>query len=362
MTEHPRDIMLNPVARVLWRAPDVVQLELGAHAVLVEGVEAAVVRRLVRSRQRPGATPDPSTRTGTHTGTAAGTPQGTQEEVSLGALDIDDRSLEALSERGYLWSGADPVDDPRLRPPAARLGAELGALSARHGEKAAALLAARRRAAVAVHGTGRVAAHLAALLAAAGVGRLHVVDAGDVHLHHAVPGGVSPADEGHRFAEAVTSAILRAAPDADTTPLAIGQRPDLVVLAFDEPIDSDRRAALHARGCTHLTVRLAADHGAVGPMVIPGLTSCLRCADLHRRDRDPAWPALAVQLTVPRPAGPVSDVALATTIAGVAAAQILTYLDGGQPSTIEGTLELHLPDWRIRRRTWPLHAECDCTG
>jgi hypothetical protein len=280
---------------------------------------------------------------------------------SSDVIPIDDRSLDALSEGGYLWSGADPFDDDRLRPPAARLGAELGALSSRHGEAAATMLAARRRAAVAIHGTGRVSAHLAALLAAAGVGRLHVVDAGDVHLHHAVPGGLAPADEGRVFAEAVTSAILRAAPDTDTTPLAIGQRPDLVILAIDEPIDSDRREALHARGCTHLVVRLAADHGAVGPMVIPGLTSCLRCADLHRRDRDPAWPALAVQLTVPRPAGPVSDVALSTIIAGVAAAQVLAYLDDGQPSTIEGTLEMHLPDWRIRRRSWPIHADCDCT-
>jgi nicotinamidase-related amidase len=36
--------------------------------------------------------------------------------------------------------------------------------------------------------------------------------------------------------------------------------------------------------------------GLVGPLVIPGVTSCLRCADLHRSDRDAAWPALAAQL------------------------------------------------------------------
>lgn len=40
-------------------------------------------------------------------------------------------------------------------------------------------------------------------------------------------------------------------------------------------------------------------HGAisvVGPMVVPGVTSCLRCAHLHQRDADPSWPLLAVQL------------------------------------------------------------------
>lgn len=40
-------------------------------------------------------------------------------------------------------------------------------------------------------------------------------------------------------------------------------------------------------------------HGAisvVGPMVVPGVTSCLRCAHLYHRDADPSWPLLAVQL------------------------------------------------------------------
>jgi hypothetical protein len=94
--------------------------------------------------------------------------------------------------------------------------------------------------------------------------------------------------------------------------------------------------------------------------VIPGLTSCLRCADLHRIDRDPAWPALAVQLSVRRRRAAPADVALATAIGGVAALQALAFLDGGDPATIDGTLEMHLPDWRIRRRSWPTHPDCDC--
>jgi hypothetical protein len=98
----------------------------------------------------------------------------------------------------------------------------------------------------------------------------------------------------------------------------------------------------------------------VGPLVLPGLTSCLRCADLHRRDRDPAWTALAVQLTVARRHGGASDVALATIVAGVTAQQALAYLDGGEPAVIEGTLEMQSPDWRIRRRSWPVHPDCDC--
>jgi ThiF family len=336
------EVMLNPAARLLWRAENVVQLELGARAVLVEGLDPATVRRLVSPR-----------------GSA-----GTGAWAALG--DATRQSLTSLTEAGYLWPRVDPGattesdTDARLAPPQPRLAAELAALTARHGQGAAELLNARRHCAVAIHGAGRVAAHVAALLAAAGIGRVHLVDADDVRLHQAMPGGVAPADEGRRLVTAANTAVRRAAPEADTTPLPMGERPDLVVLAVDEPIDGDRRAALHARECAHLAVRLGADHGVVGPLVIPGLTSCLACADLHRRDRDPAWSALAVQLTVARKLGGASDVALATVVGGVTALQALAYLDGGQPAVIEGTLELQLPDWRIRRRSWPVHPDCDC--
>jgi hypothetical protein len=335
-SELPIDVMLNPAVRVLWRSKDVVQLELGTRAVLVEGVDAAVLRTLTG----PGQTPPAS--------------------ALESAADATVHSLTSLAEAGYLWPRARPGDDARLAPPQPRLASDLTALAAQHGERAAELLNARRHYAVAIHGAGRVAAHLAAVLGAAGIGRVHLVDIEDVRLHHAMPGGVGPADEGTRFVTAATAAVQRAAPDTDTTPLPIGERPDLVVLAIDEPIDSDRRDALHARECAHLAVRLGTDHGVVGPLVIPGLTSCLRCADLYRHDRDPAWAALAVQLTLRRRHGSASDVGLATVVAGVAALQALAYLDGGEPAAIEGTLELHLPDWRIRRRSWPVHPDCDC--
>jgi hypothetical protein len=117
---------------------------------------------------------------------------------------------------------------------------------------------------------------------------------------------------------------------------------------------------LHSGGCAHLLVRLDSHHGVVGPLVLPGFTSCLRCADLHRLDRDPAWNALAVQLTLPHRAARCSEVALAALIGGLAAMQALDFLDGGRPATLEGALEMHPPDWRVRRRSWPVHPDCDC--
>ena len=53
---------------------------------------------------------------------------------------------------------------------------------------------------------------------------------------------------------------------------------------------------LHAARMPHLPVRVRDGAGLVGPLVLPGVTSCLRCADLHRSDRDAGWPAVAAQL------------------------------------------------------------------
>ena len=58
------------------------------------------------------------------------------------------------------------------------------------------------------------------------------------------------------------------------------------------------------------------------------MTSCLRCADLHRRDADPRWPRLAAQLTATEPPASGATVTCLLT-AATAAVQVLAYLDGG---------------------------------
>ncbi len=49
----------------------------------------------------------------------------------------------------------------------------------------------------------------------------------------------------------------------------------------------------------------------VGPLVVPGVTSCLGCADLHRSDRDAAWRRLIAGPRGGRPGHVVSVAALA---------------------------------------------------
>lgn len=323
-------VVLNPAVRVLWRSSDSVSLELGPDAVVLDGVDREFVHGLLH-------------------GTASAT-------VPAELLDT-----------GFLWrhdvenSPEEPATDDRLASPSPRLAGELLALAARHGEQAAELLAARRWSYVAVSGAGRAGALVAAALAAAGVGRVRCTDDGVARLHHALPGGLAPRDEGRPLPAATESAILRAAPGTETTAPSPGERPDLVVLAVDEPLDEQRRRTLHADGTAHLQVAVAPGRGSVGPLVLPGLTSCLRCADLHRRDRDPQWPLLAAQLCVPPRPEHAGDVATALSVAAAAVVQVLAFLDGEHPDTVDGSLELQLPDRRLRRRSRPPHVDCDCT-
>jgi hypothetical protein len=318
---------------MFWRSPESVHLELGSSGVVVDGLPTPWIRR-VASPVGPSAAPPP---------------------IDAAARE----ALEALAEAGYLWPRPTD-DDPRGTPPEPRLAGELAALAVQHGEAAADVLRSRRRATVEVHGRSRTAAHVAAILAAAGVGRVHIASDGTARLHHALPGGLTTADEGDALPAAAERAVHRAAADTDTTPLPVGERAQLTVLAVDGPVPDERISALHATDAPYLAVLLGIDYGVIGPLVLPGLTSCLRCADLHRADRDPAWSSLAVQLTIGRRHGPVSAVAVATVVAGVAAQQALTFLDGGEPDCIDGTIELRLPDWRLRRRSWPSHPECGC--
>ncbi len=297
-------------------------------------------------------------------------------------MDLPDGHVDRLVRR---LAGAGLLDDARGGGTAAgalrrdtevmdRLRPDLAALSlvARGPGEAIDRLAARRALRVQVRGAGRVGAVLAALLSGAGIGEVDVLDGGRVEPWDVAPGGLPAEAVGERRAEAARRAVRRAAPDRGArrgrrTPF----EPDepghcLVILAPRDDLgvhapDPSAAASLIASGTPHLYAGVVEATGVVGPLVLPGQTGCAECLHLGRTDRDATWPRLVAQWRSGR-ARPVRpcDLALATTVAGLAAAHALAFLDGQPPSGAGVRWEVSAPglNWH-GRPIWP-HPDCPC--
>ncbi|MCV7171375.1 cyclodehydratase [Mycobacterium manitobense] len=143
---------------------------------------------------------------------------------------------------------------------------------------------------------------------------------------------------------------------------------DLVVLSDYLVTEPRVVQQLHAAAMPHLPVHIRDGAGMIGPLVIPGRTSCLGCADLHRSDRDSAWPAVAAQLR-----GTVGCADRATLLATAALALdqvdrvIRAVRESGDarrpadpPPTLDTTLEFDVRRHSIVARRWSRHPHCTC--
>jgi bacteriocin biosynthesis cyclodehydratase domain-containing protein len=140
---------------------------------------------------------------------------------------------------------------------------------------------------------------------------------------------------------------------------------DLVVLSDFLMADPRLVRELQAARVPHLPVRIRDGVGLIGPLVLPGVTSCLNCADLHRGDRDAAWPALASQLQ-----GAVGTADRATVLATAAVAldqvnRVIDAVHGNQrgnepPPTLNATLEFDVGTRTTVVRRWTRHPRCSC--
>ncbi|WLW58425.1 TOMM precursor leader peptide-binding protein [Streptomyces sp. YU58] len=297
-------------------------------------------------------------------------------------MDLPDGHVDALVER---LARAGLVDDAKGGGPAAdalrgkkevldRLRPDLASLSlttSAPGE-AIALLAARRSLRVQVRGAGRVGAVLASLLSGAGIGEVDVRDMGRVEHGDVAPGGLPAESVGDRRDEAARRAVRRAAPDRPPrrpprTPFDSEEAGlSLVILAPRDDIDVHAPApsaaeSLIASGTPHLYAGVVEATGVVGPLVLPGETGCAGCLQEARIDRDQDWPRLLTQWRSGRPRRErPCDLTLATTVAGLAAAHALAFLDGRLPSSAGARWEVSLPALTWHARPVPGHPACPC--
>jgi hypothetical protein len=251
------------------------------------------------------------------------------------SAEAADRVITLLAVGGALHDF--PVTAYRAMPQGlrTRLAPELATAALAHGDAdgGARILARRQGACVRVEGMSRVGLCVASFLTASGIGM--VISAGPP------PAVLSP-------------------PAGMAGPAPASRHPDLVILA-----DIHRRELpeiLRRGGVPHLAAAASEAIGVVGPLVLPGRTACLRCLDLTRAERDPAWPLILAQLTGGGADPPACDTVLAAAVAAQAAAQALAFVDrpASASAVSNGTLELVLPDWQWRRRSWAQHDRCGC--
>lgn len=342
---------LKPGLHRAWRAPRTLQVGLDPRRALVlDGLDAGL-RSVLDVLDGSHTEAELLARAGAH---------GTSPSAVLELLRL-------LSRAGLLL---EPVE---LSVPApAGVAADLAARSLL-GADPDDVLASRGAARVDVVGAGRVGGAIATLLVAAAVGSVVVVDDDAARPADAFPGGLLAEDEGFPRARTLAArlgaarsggevdsapALAPAAPTAPGRPAVRATR--LVVLGPDRAVDPAVVAGLVRDGVPHLHVELRETLAVVGPLVVPGRSSCQRCHDLHRCDRDPQWPLVRAQLH-DSAARAGCDVVLAAGVAAVVAAQVLGHLEGRSVPAVDGTLEVALPDLTIRRRSWRPHPTCGCT-
>jgi hypothetical protein len=348
--------VLKPALRRLWRGDDTIQLGTDpAHAVVLHGVGAAASAVL--------ALMDGTRDTGEIVAAAAGRGM---PEADVRAFFALLTSVNALDDAAAAPHGVTAIERERLDPDLSSLS--LLAATPGGGTR---LFESRRATRVLVVGAGRVGSLVASLLAAAGVGHVTIRDEHVASVADAVPGGLCPRDDGQPRAIAAVDAAQRAGgasvDGSVRPPNSIDCRDaDFAVLALDwwlapPPALLD---LFGGAGLPYVVTGVRETYGVVGPLVLPGKTACPRCLDLHRASRDSGWPVIAAQLiTDARGCAPACDVALAAGVAALTVGQVLAHVS--PPSTarcVNATLELRLPAWTVRRRTWTTHPDCPCAA
>src|ERR1022692_4568614 len=259
---------------------------------------------------------------------------------------LADRVLTLLAAGGALDDF--PAGTYRVLPRQLRalLAPELAAAALANGasDGGARTLARRRAAHVRIMGGGRLELGIAGILTESGIGRVdskaalgreadtQALDAGTLGREAGTLGqgtdaqgrGLAGTTPGRGPGSAATlpgrvrgPAGMRSGPARERaarehTTRARGTRPDLAVLiGIPDPelaarLMSERiphLAVSASERIPHLAVSASEAIGVVGPLVLPGRSACLRCLDLARTDRDPAWPLILAQLAS-RPAAP----------------------------------------------------------
>lgn len=134
---------------------------------------------------------------------------------------------------------------------------------------------------------------------------------------------------------------------------------DFAVVIAHYALDPEYRGLWLRRDIPHLPVVFGDTSVRIGPMIEPGFGPCLYCLELHRRDADTAWPALASQLLGLRSTAETPY--LASEVATIVARMILTR-GAGTASATAISLTIDAATGEQARHSLSRHPDCACGG
>ncbi len=139
-------------------------------------------------------------------------------------------------------------------------------------------------------------------------------------------------------------------------------RPDLAIIVAPHVIPPAFHGVWLRRDVPHLPIVFTETSGVIGPLVRPGAGACLVCLELHRKDADPSWPAIATQL-LSRGRGADASALLLECAAVVC--RIVAGLRSQSPLTgaeAEASVRIDAESGARQWTEWVAHPECGCRG
>ena len=214
---------------------------------------------------------------------------------------------------------------------------------------------------VSIFGDSRIATLLYGILLSSGVSNTHLkgdddhkrvgekdMCAGFLHSSDIGLGFASRTQELSRELSLFPSARMGSAENPRKFMVAVGNAP------------ADRIQEWMSNGVPHLFIdRADCARISIGPIVIPGQTPCVRCVSMALEDQNPMWRDISMRrLLAPDREVPV---AVAHHVAGIAALELLRFIDEGQSQLIGTTARIsyHRPTV-AQQQSFSRHPACGC--
>lgn len=223
---------------------------------------------------------------------------------------------------------------------------------------------ARRNATVDIYGDSRIAILVFGILLASGVSSTRIVikEARTIMETDLAANFLGTTDIGlsiqGRLAECIRDLSLFPAPA--NSPMRGTREGSKSVAISVGPVQAERVQEWLSRGTPHLFIENP--DGAsitIGPFVIPGESPCLRCISMSKDENNEAWKEVSWHLATSAPNEvPVS---VAHYVAGLAALEILRFIDSGKSSLVGASdrIDYHNP-CGSERSIFTRHPGCGC--